>query len=292
LSCRSIDCRPALSGQRIPAAAVQGACRRRRRVAGLRAGRGRPGTRARGHGGPATCRAAATCVHDRSLDERPDDSRGRSNAPGCGRPWGAVHSTRAGRTLVAAKKILLRDHAPTQLQECPGDGVKRSDVHGAHVPRRHAGLWPPRRDVVGPDAWRPASGEPRAGIGDPDSNAGSNAAAGSGGHSLCAGRSAAAVVADSYNGGRLPYHDGSPRECVLPRVSPGGTRYRSPRALINTGRGRSYDSVHFPRLSRQRRKRVEKRGREGDDQAAPDARSPVHTPRAEPDSEGNNLRNA
>ena len=30
-----------------------------------------------------------------------------------------------------------------------------------------------------------------------------------------------AVVADSYNGGRLCYHDAGPRECVLPRGQPG-----------------------------------------------------------------------
>jgi hypothetical protein len=32
----------------------------------------------------------------------------------------------------------------------------------------------------------------------------------------------------------LTYHDHSPRERYLPRDSPGGTRYRSPRALIKT----------------------------------------------------------
>jgi hypothetical protein len=257
--------------------------------------RGRSGSRGRVGGGLGTCHAATTCVRDRAPGEGPDGRRGSSSVPGCGPTSEVIHSTRAGRTKESEKSekiFLLRDHAPPQLLAFSVVAAERRRAGGAHVVPWHAGLWPHRPGAVWPAAAPPASGGADAGNRGPGSNAGSNAAAGSGGHSLCAGRSAAAVVADSYNGGRLCYHDAGPRECVLPRVSPGRTRYRSPRALIQTGSGRSYDSLCFPRLTRQRRKRFEKSCREGDDQAVPDARSPVHPPRAEPDSEGNNLRNA
>src|SRR5262249_11514382 len=68
----------------------------------------------------------------------------------------------------------------------------------------------------------PASAGPAAGIGGLGSNAGSSAAAGTYSRSLCAGRAAAAVVADWYGGGPLDYHDGSPRGRRSPKGQPGG----------------------------------------------------------------------
>ena len=63
----------------------------------------------------------------------------------------------------------------------------------------------------------PANASPNAGIRGLGSNAGSNAAAGTCVHSLCAGRRASAVVGN----GRLAYHDDGPREHV-PKGQPGG----------------------------------------------------------------------
>jgi len=181
------------------------------------AARGRSGSPVCVRGGLATCRAAATCVRDRVPGEPPDGRRGSSSVPGCGPPSQVVQSTRAGRTEESAKKFLLRDHAPAQLRASSVVAAGRRRADGAHVAPWHAGLWPRRPGAAWPAAAPPASGGPDAGIRGPGSNAGSNAAAGSGGHSLCAGRSAAAVVADYHDGGWLSYHDNSPRECVLPK---------------------------------------------------------------------------
>ena len=132
------------------------------------------------------------------------------------------------------KRFLLRDHAPLQLQLYSAAAAKMRGADGARVGPRRAGLWRHRPDAVWPAAGPPASAGPGAGIRDPGSNAGSNAAACTCAHSLCAGRSAPVVVADRYGNGSGAYHDGSPRECDLPRDSPGRMRYRSPRALMQT----------------------------------------------------------
>jgi hypothetical protein len=207
------------------------------------AARARPGTRGRVRGGLGTCHAAATCVRDRVLGEPPDGRRGSSSRLGCGPTSQALDGIPAGRTKASAKKCLLRDHAPLQLLAFAVVAAQRGRADGAPIGPGHAGIGPPRPGGVWPAAAPPASAAPDAGIRGPGSNAGSNAAAGSGGHSLCAGTAAAAVVADCHRSGRLAYHDGSPRECVLPRVSPGGTRFRSPRAFSKTGSGRSYASL-------------------------------------------------
>ena len=155
--------------------------------------------------------------------------------PGCGPTSRAVHGTPAGRTRESAKKFLLRDHAPPQPPAfCSGLWRRLGALAARTFGLRRAGLWPRRPGVVWPAAAPPASGGPAAGIRDPGSNAGSNAAAGTCVHSLCAGRSAAAVVALWHDGGTLAYHGGSPRERLLPRDSPGRMRQRSPRALIKT----------------------------------------------------------
>jgi hypothetical protein len=243
------------------------------------AARGRPGSPGRVRGGLGTCRAATTCVRDRAPGEAPAGRRGSSSVPGCGPTSQVVHGTRAGRTKESAKKILLRDHAPAQLRASSLVAARRRHAGGAHVVPWHAGLWPHRPGAAWPAAAPPASAGPNAGIQGPGSNAGSKPAAGSGGHSLCAGRSATAVVADWHDGGRLSYHDSSPRECVLPKGQPGGNALTFSSGAYQNGKRGSYDSLHFPRLTRQRRKRFEKRRHEGDDRAAPDARTPVNTPR-------------
>jgi hypothetical protein len=88
-------------------------------------------------------------------------------------------------------------------------------------------LWELRRRCGAPSA-RPLRlgvlgfGGPAAGIRHPGSNAGWDAAAGTGVHSLCAGRAAAAVVADWYGSGSLDYHEGGPRERRSPKGQPAG----------------------------------------------------------------------
>jgi hypothetical protein len=168
----------------------------------------------------------------------------------------AVHGTLGGGTRAVATKFLLRDHAPPQPRRSSVLAAKMGRGDGAHVAPRRAGFWPHRADAAWPVAAPPTSAGPGAGIRRPGSNAGSNAAAGTGGHSLCAGTAAAAVVADRHGGGGLAYHDHSPRERYLPRDSPGGTRYRSPRALIKTGKQTA--SLYFRTRTRQGRKRLEK----------------------------------
>jgi hypothetical protein len=118
---------------------------------------------------------------------------------------------------------LLRDHAPLQLQAAEVLAAQRC-ADGAHVAPGRAGLWRPRPGAVWPVAAPPASAGPDADIRRPGSNVGSGAAAGSGVHSLCAGRAGPAVVADWHGGGSVAYHDSGPRERVLPRDSPGRTR--------------------------------------------------------------------
>lgn len=200
------------------------------------AAHGRPGTPGRGCGGLGKCLETATCVRDPAPDEPPGGRWGRRSAPGCRPTSGVVPGTPAGRTRELAKKFLLRDHAPPQPRGSSVLAAKIGRADGAHVAPRRAGLWPHRPGAVGPAAAPLASDAPAAGIRGPGSNAGSNAAAGTGAHSLCAGRSAPAVVADWYGGGPLDYHDGSPRERRSPKGQPGGNSYRSPRALIKTGK--------------------------------------------------------
>jgi hypothetical protein len=197
---------------------------------------GLPGTPGRVRGGPGKCRVNATCVHDPAPCAAPDGRWGSSSVPGGGPTSGAVRGTLAGRTRASATKCLLRDHAPPQARGSSVLAAEMGRVAGAHVASRRARFWPHRRDAVWPAAAPPASAGPGAGIRRPGSNAGSNAAAGTGGHSLCASRAAAAVVADWHGGGGLAYHDHSQWERDLPRDSPGRTRYRSPRALIKTGK--------------------------------------------------------
>jgi hypothetical protein len=81
--------------------------------------------------------------------------------------------------------------------------AKMWHADGASVAPGHAGLWLHRPDAAGSAAAPPANGGLAAGIRGPGSNAGWAAAAGTGAHSLCAGRDAAAVVAAWYGGGTL-----------------------------------------------------------------------------------------
>ena len=79
-------------------------------------------------------------------------------------------------------------------------------------------------------------------------------------------------------GGRFAYDDGSPREVLLPRDSPGGTRQRSASgALQNGAHAWSSASLPFRAPTKQGCKRLE--------QACPRRRS-------EQNSEGNSFRNA
>ena len=200
---------------------------------------GLPGTPGRVRGGPGKCRVNATCVHDPAPCAAPDGRWGSSSVPGGCRTSGAVHGSLAGHTrasATAATKFLLPDHAPAQPWGSSVLAAKMGRVAGARVACRRPGFWPHRADAVWPAVAPPASVGPGAGIRRPGSNAGSNAAAGTGGHSLCADKSAAAVVADWPGGGGLAYHNHGPRERDLPRDSPGGTRHRFPRALIKTGK--------------------------------------------------------
>ncbi len=197
-----------------PAAATS---RRRCRVAVCRVARGRPDTPAPARGGLGKCHATATCVHDHVRCESPDGTHSSSSAAGCGPTSQPAHGTPAGHTSSSAKKFLLRDHAPPQRPAALALVAKRWRADGAHVRPRRAGLWPPRPGVARPAAAPPANASPTAGIRDPGSNAGSNAAAGTCVHSLCAGRRASAVVGN----GSLAYHDDGPRERILPRDSPG-----------------------------------------------------------------------
>ena len=191
--------------------------RRRCGVAVCSAALGRPGTPAHVHAGLGKCHGIATCVRDRAPCQRPHGRRSSSSAPDCGPTSQPVHSTLAGHTSKSAKKFLLRDHAPPQSQPTSEVVAKRWRADGALVRLRRAGLWPPRPGVVRPAAAPPASVSPTADIRGPGSNAGSNAAAGTCVHSLCADRRASAVVGND----RLAYHDDGPRERILPRDSPG-----------------------------------------------------------------------
>src|SRR5947209_19660844 len=103
--------------------------------------------------------------------------------------------------------------------------ARRGHVDGAHAAPQRVGLWRSPLGVAAPAAAPPASAGPAAGIRGPDSNAGSNAAAGSGARSLCAGRAAAAVGADWYGGGTVDYHEDSPRERRSPKGQPGGNAF-------------------------------------------------------------------
>ena len=201
------------------------------RVAVQTAVRGRQRTPGHEHGGRGKCHAIATCVRDPAPDELPDGRRRSSSTAGGVPTSGSVQSIPAGRTKTTAKKILPRDHAPAQLQEPLVVVSKMWHAHGAHVPPRHARLGPLRPGVVWPDVGPLASDVVGAGIGDPGSNAGSNAAAGTFVHSPCADK-----CADAVGGGTSDYDDGNPRERYLPRDSPGRTRKRSPRALLHTGK--------------------------------------------------------
>jgi hypothetical protein len=183
-----------------------------RRIGPGTVARARPGTHRRVCGGRLTCRATATCVHDPGHCQLPDGRRRSSSVPGCGSSAAVLHGTPAGRTREAARKFLLRDHAPPQLRAPAALGSKIWHTHGAHVGPRRAGPWPHRPGVVAPAAAPPASGELPAGIRGLGSNAGSSAAVDTCPHTLYADRSATAVVADWHGGGTLDYHDGSPRE--------------------------------------------------------------------------------
>jgi hypothetical protein len=72
----------------------------------------------------------------------------------------------------------------------------------------------------------------------------------------------------------------------LPRDSPGGTCYRSPRALITTGHSRAFASLYFKKKTdrkertRQGRKLLEKGAAEGNDQE--NTRSATNPPGAYP----------
>jgi len=213
----AIDCGPARSVSLVTRAADVATSRWLGRVAVRTAACVRPCTPARVRGGLGKCHGIATCVHDRAPCQRPDGKRGNSSEPGCGLTSGVVHGTLAGRTSESAKKFLLRDHAPPQSQAASTLVAKRWCADGAHVRSRHAGLWPHHPAVVWLAAAPPASASPNAGIRGLGSNAGSNAAAGTCVHSLCAGRPASAVVGND----RLAYHDDGPRELILPRDSPG-----------------------------------------------------------------------
>ena len=200
------NCRPAPPVVRvtlITGAAPVVALRWRCRVAVHSAARGRQRTPGRVPCGLGKCLATATCVRDPAPCGPPDGRRGRRSAPGCQPTWGAVPSTPAGRTKESATKFLLRDHAPPQPRASAVLAAKIGHADGAHVAPRRAGLWRHRPGVVAPAAAPLASAGPDAGIRGLGSNAGSNAVAGTGTRSLCAGRSAPAVVADWYGGGIL-----------------------------------------------------------------------------------------
>jgi hypothetical protein len=181
-----------------------------------------PRTLAGVRGGRGKCFRTATCVHARARGPGLAGKRDRRSALGCGPRLGVVHDSRAGRTKKWAKKILLRDHAPPQLEDSSVLAVKMGRADGAHVVPRRAALWRLRPGAAGPAAVRPASGAPVAGIRGPSSNAGSNAVADTCAHSFCGGRSAAAVAADFSGGGTLLYHERSPREPRSPKGQPGG----------------------------------------------------------------------
>jgi hypothetical protein len=216
------NCRPARLVSRVTGVAAVAASRWWCRVAVRTAACGRQRTPARGPCGLGKCLGTATCVHDPARGEPPGGRQGcRSTL--AGEPTsGVVHGTPAGRTRESATKLLLRDHAPPQLRGSSVLAAKMGRADGAYAAPRRAGFWPHRPGVVAPADAPPASGGPGAGIRGPGSNAGSNAAAGTCAHSLCAGRSAPAVVADWYGGGTLDYHDGSPRERRSPKGQPGG----------------------------------------------------------------------
>jgi hypothetical protein len=210
----------------------------------------------RGHCVLGRCVVEATCVRDQARGEPPDGRRGSSSTPGCGRTWGLAHGTPAERTMAAREKILLRDHAPPQPPWVAVLAAKWVHADGAHVRLRRAGLGPPRPDAVGPAAAPPANAAADADSPGLGSTADSNTAAGIGVHNPCAGKSAPAVVADWSGSGTGAYDDGSPRECDLPRDSPGGTRFRSPRALMTTGQ-RLSANLYFRAGTKQRRRRLE-----------------------------------
>jgi hypothetical protein len=254
--------------------------------------RGRPRTPVRGRGGPGTCRAAATCVHDRARGEPPGGRPGSRSTPVAAATAAVVHGTPAGRTRESTTKFLPRDHAPAQLPGCSVLAAKRGHADGAHAPPRRARFWPQRPGVAAPAAAPLASAGPAAGIPRPGSNAGSNAAAGTGAHSLCAGRSAAAVGADWHGGGTLEYHENSPRERRSPKGQPGGSAFSFSSGVCQHQQAEGRSPVYFPEGTRWGRKRVEKSRGPGDAARAIRKSSPVRRPRKEPDKEGNSLRKA
>jgi hypothetical protein len=209
--------RPARPGRLVLAAALVVTSSWRGGRAGWSAGREPRHTRGRGRVGFGTCCGTATCVPGRARGARPGGKRSHNSAPGCGPTSGVAHSTLAGRTRAAAKKFLLRDHARAQLQLWWELAAKRRHADGAHVLLGHAGLWLPGPGVVGPAGGRPASGAVGGGSRGLGSNVGSSGVAGTGGHSLCADRSAAAVVV-AFSGGRAwYYYESSPRERRSPK---------------------------------------------------------------------------
>jgi hypothetical protein len=199
---------------------------------------GQPRTPAGGPGGLGKCLAAATYVRAPAPCEPLDGRRGHRSTPAAAPTGGVEHNIPAGRTQVAATTLLLRDNASPQRRRDSALG-KIGRAVGARAEPRHPWLWPLPRDAVEPAAGLPASDGPHVGSQHPGSSAGSNAVAGTCAHNLGAGRSAPAGGANGRGDGIVAYHDGNPRERDLPRDSPGGTRKRSPRALITTGKQRA-----------------------------------------------------
>ena len=147
--------------------------------------------------------------------------------------------------------MLLRDHAPSQLRACRWlgrggaltartlslgvlgfDGIVRTPLRlapgrlpAADLPQAFGilavTLVPTPRLVLSPTAFAQAQPRPRSSV------------------------------------GSLDYHDGGPRERSLPRDSPGRTRQRSPRALLNSACRRSLPNILRGR-TRQGRKPLEK----------------------------------
>jgi len=227
-------------------AAPGAASRWRRHEAYRSAANEQPGTRVRGRGGLEKCSASTTCVRDPTRGERPDGRPDSSSEPGCGPTSGAVHDIRDDRRWDSAKKFLLRDHALSQSGVYSVIAATAGFGGGVRVGLGRVGLWRCRLGGVWLVAAPPASVGPGAGIRRLGSSAGSSVAADICVCSPCAGRAAAAVVADWPVGGSLVYDEGSPRESFSPKGQPGeNARTFSPGAYENRQQTGGRASLYF-----------------------------------------------
>ena len=105
---------------------------------------GRPDTRRRVCGGQLRSRVNATCVHDPRHCARPDDRRRSNSVPGCGSTGAAVPGTQAAHTKKSKKKFRCVTTRCRNLGRfrCLGRGLGAlaAQTLGLRVPRFGCGI--------------------------------------------------------------------------------------------------------------------------------------------------------